>query len=29
MTLINDDYKRQLQELHKEPKAFYRGLKVL
>ena len=29
MILINEDYKRQLQELHKEPKAFYRGLKVL
>ena len=29
MTLINEDYKRQLQALHQEPKAFYRGLKVL
>jgi cyclopropane fatty-acyl-phospholipid synthase-like methyltransferase len=28
-TLINDDYKKQLQDMHQEPKAFYRGLKAL
>jgi 2-polyprenyl-3-methyl-5-hydroxy-6-metoxy-1,4-benzoquinol methylase len=27
-TLINDEYKKQLQEMHQKPKMFYRGTKV-
>lgn len=29
MKLINEAYKEQLQSMHQEPKAFYRGTKVL
>ena len=27
-SLINEDYKKQLQAMHLEPKMFYRGTKV-
>jgi len=28
MSLINEDYKKQLQEMHQTPKTFFRGVKV-